>query len=37
MRMSEADNSVFYHHTNHVKCIYLVVYVDDIVILDDDH
>lgn len=28
---------VFYHHNTHGKCIYLVVYVDDIVITGDGH
>ena len=27
-----ADRSVFYHHTSIGQCIYLIVYVDDIVI-----
>ncbi|RVX13401.1 Vacuolar protein sorting-associated protein 53 A [Vitis vinifera] len=32
MLRSEADHSVFYHHNSSSQCIYLVVYVDDIVI-----
>ena len=31
-----ADHSVFYHHNSLGQCIYLVVYVDDIVITDSD-
>ena len=30
------DHSVFYHHSSTGKCIYLIVYVDDIVITDTD-
>ena len=30
------DHSVFYHHTSTGKCIYLIVYVDDIVITGSD-
>ncbi|RVW96763.1 Retrovirus-related Pol polyprotein from transposon RE1 [Vitis vinifera] len=30
------DHSVFYHHNSSEQCIYLVVYVDDIVITDSD-
>ena len=37
MHRSEADHSIFYRHTTHGKCIYLVVYVDDIAITSDDH
>ncbi|RVW26227.1 Retrovirus-related Pol polyprotein from transposon RE2 [Vitis vinifera] len=33
---SEADHSVFYHHNSSSQCIYLVVYVDDIVITGSD-
>jgi len=36
MTRSEADHSVFYSHSS-VGCIYLVVYVDDIVITGSDH
>ncbi|RVW31085.1 Retrovirus-related Pol polyprotein from transposon RE1 [Vitis vinifera] len=32
MLRSEANHSVFYHHNSSSQCIYLVVYVDDIVI-----
>ena len=32
MTRSILDNSVFYHHTSSRECIYLIVYVDDIVI-----
>ena len=32
MKQSEADHSVFYYHTSLGKCIYLIVYVDDIAI-----
>ena len=31
-----ADHSVFYHHTSSRQCIYLFVYVDDIVITGND-
>ena len=33
---STADHSVFYHHNSSGRCIYLVVYVDDIVITVND-
>ena len=33
---STADHSVFYHHTSTRQCIYLIVYVDDIVITSSD-
>ena len=36
MTRSETDHSVFYRHWN-VGCIYLVVYVDDIVLIGSDH
>ncbi|RVW45619.1 Retrovirus-related Pol polyprotein from transposon TNT 1-94 [Vitis vinifera] len=36
MLRSTADHSVFYHHNSLGKCIYLVVYVDDIVITGSD-
>ncbi|RVW56704.1 Retrovirus-related Pol polyprotein from transposon RE1 [Vitis vinifera] len=36
MLRSEADHSVFYHHNSSIQCIYLVVYVDDIVITGSD-
>ena len=32
MIRSTTDHSVFYHHTSTGQCIYLIVYVDDIVI-----
>ena len=32
MTRSTTDHSVFYHHTSSEQCIYLIVYVDDIVI-----
>ncbi|RVW16747.1 Retrovirus-related Pol polyprotein from transposon RE2 [Vitis vinifera] len=35
MLRSTADHSVFYHHNSLGQCIYLVVYVDDIVITSD--
>ena len=34
MLRSTADHSFFYHHNSSGQCIYLVVYVDDIVIID---
>ena len=36
MLRSTADHSVFYHHNSLGQCIYLVVYVDDIVITQSD-
>ncbi|KAJ9693611.1 hypothetical protein PVL29_009531 [Vitis rotundifolia] len=36
MLWSEVDHSVFYHHNSLSHCIYLVVYVDDIVITGSD-
>ncbi|RVX22875.1 Retrovirus-related Pol polyprotein from transposon RE1 [Vitis vinifera] len=36
MFCSAADHSVFYHHNSLGQCIYLVVYVDDIVITGSD-
>ena len=36
MLRSTADHSVFYHHNFSKQCIYLVVYVDDIVITCSD-
>lgn len=36
MIRSEVDHYVFYKYSSN-KCIYMVVYVDDIVITDDDH
>ena len=37
MVRSEADHSMFNKHSSSNLCIYLVVYVDDIVIIGDDH
>ena len=36
MFQSEANHSIFYHHNSSSQCIYLVVYVDDIVITGSD-
>ena len=36
MIRSVADHSIFYHHSSAGKCIYLIVYVDDIVITGSD-
>jgi len=36
MTRSEADHSVFYRHSS-ARCIYLVIYVDDIVLSGYDH
>ncbi|KAJ9689323.1 hypothetical protein PVL29_014817 [Vitis rotundifolia] len=36
MLRSETNHSVFYHHNSSNQCIYLVVYVDDIVITGSD-
>ena len=36
MIRSAADHFVFYHHSSTGKCIYLIVYVDDIVITGSD-
>ena len=33
---SAADHSVFYHHSSTGQCIYLIVYVDDIIITGSD-
>ena len=32
MTRSTTDHSVFYHHKSSRQCIYLIVYMDDIVI-----
>ena len=37
MLRSTADHSVFYHHNSSGQCIYLVIYVDDIVIIGSDY
>lgn len=36
MRRSESDHYVFYRYTLQRQCIYLIVYVDDIVIIRSD-
>ena len=36
MTRSTSNHSVFYHHTSLGECIYLIVYVDDIVITGSD-
>ena len=36
MTQSTSDHSVFYHHTSSRQCIYLIVYVDNIVITGSD-
>ncbi|RVW64348.1 Retrovirus-related Pol polyprotein from transposon RE2 [Vitis vinifera] len=36
MFLSTIDHSVFYHHNSSGQCIYLIVYVDDIVITGND-
>ena len=36
MKQSEADHLVFYCHTSSSRCVYLVVYADDIVIIGND-
>ena len=36
MLRSTTDHSIFYHHNSSKQCIYLVVYVDNIVITDSD-
>ena len=36
MTQSTSDHSVFYHHTSSGQCIYLIVYVDDTVIIGSD-
>ena len=36
MPRSTSDHSVFYHHISLGQCIYLIVYVADIVITDSD-
>ena len=36
MIRSAADHSVFYHHSSTGQCIYLIVYVDDIISIGSD-
>ena len=36
LRRSDADHSVYYSHTSPGKCVYLIVYADDIVITEND-
>ena len=36
MTWSTLDHFVFYHHASSGQCIYLIIYVDDIVITDSD-
>ena len=36
MTQSTSYHSIFYHHTSSRQCIYLIVYVDDIVITGSD-
>lgn len=36
LKWSEADHLVFYCHTSSRNCVYLTVYVDDIVIIGND-
>ena len=36
MTRSTTYHSVFYHHTTSGQCIYLIFYVDDIVIMGND-
>ena len=36
LKRSEADHFVFYCHASPGKCVYLIVYVDDIVITGND-
>ena len=37
MTRNTANHSIFHHHTSSGQCIYLIVYVDDIVITGNDH
>ena len=37
MTQSTSDHFVFYHHTSSRQCIYLIVYVSNIVITGSDH
>ena len=36
MNHSEADHFVFYRHSSNGQCMYLVIYVDNIVIIGSD-
>ena len=36
LRHSETNHLVFYYHTSLGKCVYLLVYVDDIIITGND-
>jgi len=36
MTKCEANHSIFSFHSSSSECIYLVIYVDDIFIMDDD-
>ena len=36
MTRSTSYHSIFYHDTSSGECIYLIVYVDDILIIDSD-
>ena len=36
MTRNTSNHSIFYHHTSSRQCIYLFVYVDDIVIIGND-
>ena len=36
MTQSTIDHSIFYHHTSLGQCIYLIVYVDDILFTGND-
>ena len=36
MLHSTTNNLVFYHHNSSGQCIYLIIYVDDIVIIGSD-
>ena len=37
MTRSTIDHYIFYHHTSSEQCIYLIVFVNDIVITGSDH
>jgi len=36
MTRCEADHSIFYRHSS-AECVYLIVYVDDIVLISSDN